>query len=356
MKRVTLTFILLAAMLALWATTNQHVQGSINASNGQEVTPPDGIEQHTYTLTAQSMFWGEAEDYSADVQVAFDGTDVYIQGLSNWLPDAWVKGQLKDNGSTIMFPSAYLGSKLVYGEIEMEFTFNGATFQYDADAGTLTSAEGYTTTSVYDLYGDTQEEDGDVLINVVITKAVEVAATPAAPQIQKFFYNDPYGYELNLNIPLEDVDGNTIFASKLSYQIFKRKDGVESPLVLKAEKYEYAQQDLSIIPYLYTDNWEVTKGGETVFIYEDDIEAWDAIGVKTIYTAAGQTNESSITWKNNDWSTSNSISTATDNANGKCVVRFDVSGCRVLTQPKGIVIEQTRQPGGSKITRKIMMK
>ena len=291
--------------------TNYSEVGWYNVGENEkvEITLPEGVTTDTYTLTALDLQFGEewAEDYSADVQVGFDGNDVYIQGLSKWIPEAWVKGTLSDDGATATFPKHFLGLFTGWG-IDMEFTFNGATFDYDAETSTFTSTEGYTSTSAYDIDGEHAEEDGDVFGNVVITKANEVAATPAAPEILNFALNEGYGYELNLYIPLEDVDGNPIFASKLSYQLFSMVGDEVNPIVLEADRYEFATEDMTIIPYLYTDYWEVTQGGETVFIYADGIENWKAIGAKTIYTGGGETHESPITWFETD---SSGISTIT---------------------------------------------
>ena len=66
------------------------------------ITPPEGMETNTYTLTATDLQFGEEwpEDYSADVKVGFDGSDVYIQGLSKWITDApeALPGQLRCMG------------------------------------------------------------------------------------------------------------------------------------------------------------------------------------------------------------------------------------------------------------------
>lgn len=261
------------------------------------VTPPADLETETYTLTAQDLLLGEewAEDYTAEVQVGFYGNNVYIQGLSKWIPEAWVKGSFLRDENTVVFPKHFMGNFTAW-DIDMEITFNGATFGYDPETDTFTSPEGYTSTSTYELDGETYSEDADVFGDVIITHATETPATPAAPEILSFALNEGYGYLLKLYIPLEDVDGNPIFASKLSYEIYKRVNGEESPVTLEADLYEYATEDLTIIPYLYTDYWEVIQGGESVYVHADGIENWQAIGVKSIYTGGGETHESPITW------------------------------------------------------------
>lgn len=262
-----------------------------------EVTLPEGVETFTYSLTAQDLQFGAdyPEDYSADVRVGFDGSDVYIQGLSKWLPEAWLKGTMDSKDNTVTFPKHFVGYFTAWG-IDMKIVFNGATFNYNPETDTFTSAEGYTSTSTYELEGEEYQEDADVFTDVVITRAADVAAVPAAPEILDFYLNGDFGYELFMNIPLEDVDGNPIFASMLSYQLFKKVNGEVSPIVLEADLYEYATEDMTIIPYLYTDYWEVMQGGETVYVHADGIDTWEAIGAKTIYTGGGETNESPITW------------------------------------------------------------
>lgn len=261
-----------------------------------EITPPEGLETATYTLTATDLQFGEdyPEEYKAEVQVGFAGNDVYIQGLSKWITTAWVKGTIADDG-TVTFPKHFLGYFDAWG-IDMEIVFNGSVMTYDPETDTFTTADGYTSTSTYQLEGETYEEPADVMTNVIITRAEDNPATPAAPQILSFALNEGYGYMLEMNIPLEDVDGNPIFASQLSYQLFSRIGDQVSPITLEASRYEYATEDLTVIPYLYTDYWEVMQGGETVYVHADGIETWEAIGAKTIYTGGGETNESPITW------------------------------------------------------------
>ena len=261
-----------------------------------EITPPEGLETATYTLTATDLQFGEdyPEEYKAEVQVGFAGNDVYIQGLSKWITTGWVKGTIADDG-TVTFPKHFLGYFDAWG-IDMEIVFNGSVMTYDPETDTFTTADGYTSTSTYQLEGETYEEPADVMTNVIITRAEDNPATPAAPQILNFALNEGYGYMLEMNIPLEDVDGNPIFASQLSYQLFSRIGDQVSPITLEASRYEYATEDLTVIPYLYTDYWEVMQGGETVYVHADGIEDWEAIGAKTIYTGGGETNESPITW------------------------------------------------------------
>lgn len=71
---------------------------SRQGSNG--VTPPDGAEFDRW------IFHDPYED--AMINVAFQGNDIYIQGIDRGVKDAWVKGKIADGKVTI--PSGtYLG-------------------------------------------------------------------------------------------------------------------------------------------------------------------------------------------------------------------------------------------------------
>lgn len=299
--------------------------GWYDVEGNSPITPPEDLETAIYTMTAQDLQFGEEwpEDYTAEVKVGFYGSDVYIQGISKWIPEAWIKGTVSRDNMTVEFPQHFLGNFSAW-DIDMEIVFNGATFAYNPETDTFTSPEGFTSTSTYELEGETYSEDADVFRDVVITRASDAPATPAAPQILDFSLNGSYGYLLELYIPLEDVEGNPIFASKLSYEIFKMIDGVESPVTLEAQYYEYATEDMTIIPYLYTDYWEVMQGGEAVYVHADGVENWDAIGVKSIYTGGGETHESPITWHE----IMTGISTINADAN-QATEYYDLMGRRV---------------------------
>ena len=77
------------------------------------------------------------------IQYAFVGTDVYVQGLSNYFPEAWLKGTLNTETGLVSFPSGqfvgknYLGNLYVHGSEDMT-TPCDIVFKYDAETGTLT--------------------------------------------------------------------------------------------------------------------------------------------------------------------------------------------------------------------------
>lgn len=65
------------------------------------ITPPETATVETYyTISGNFYIYGNQqwEDATADmptINVAFDGSDIYIQGLAFWFKEAWIKDLLK---------------------------------------------------------------------------------------------------------------------------------------------------------------------------------------------------------------------------------------------------------------------
>ncbi len=68
---------------------------------------PEGLETETYSMMGFSYYtFGQVKH---DVQVGFDGNDVYVKGLFEQAPDTWVKGV--KNGENVTFAQGqYIGS------------------------------------------------------------------------------------------------------------------------------------------------------------------------------------------------------------------------------------------------------
>jgi len=272
MKKFTFLMIGLAALLS---------QPVVNAQ--EVVTPPEGIAPAMYVFTGHDTYVNR--DKTFEVQIVMDNDQVYIQGLSEYYTAGWVKGTLADAVLTI--PSMYMGTFNFWGD-DYPLDFDGATFTYDEDANTFTAPDGYTTS--------VEGEVLDEFNNVVLTGAVAEAATPATPEITAFT-SDDYGYYVTMNIPVQDVDGNDLYASLLSYVMYYQKGDQVYTYELTQDKYEFQEvESMTEVPYNYTDNYDVDEGGKQVYIYADDIDEWTAFGVKSIYRAGGEANESPIFW------------------------------------------------------------
>lgn len=137
------------------ATTVKKARKASAWSNTELVEAPAGLETEEYFITAMSFAAYSQVKYSA--QVGIDGNDMYIQGLFEQTPNAWVKGTI--DGDKVVFPvGQYMGNVHVddyyTGESVGDFdtwlaytadfqSYTDLTLSYNAQTGTLEdTAEG----------------------------------------------------------------------------------------------------------------------------------------------------------------------------------------------------------------------
>lgn len=293
MKR--LTFLLLLALCVLTATAQT------------TVTPPDGLETAPYGLKAQSFNYGTYTPVVLPLNVAVQGNDVYIQGLCEYLRDAWVKGTRE--GNKVTFPAGqYFGTTTGADYTEYPLYFGGcdaswATTEDDMnmiDVVMDIDAAGTMTTSTWILVNSAPSNVYPyvVLTSNTIVPIADKAATPATPSVASFLAytaeNEFAG--VGLNIPVCDVDGNPIMASKLSYAIYTDIEKDIQPLVITANDETLADPNMTVIPFTYTDNYNIEYGGYAVYWWYSDTKSLNRIGVQSIYTGGGEERKSEISW------------------------------------------------------------
>ena len=64
------------------------------------MTPPDDLNIETYYLNTAVNDGVEWEPYFSVVKVGFDGEDMWLQGITDLLPEAWIKGHVEGNAVT----------------------------------------------------------------------------------------------------------------------------------------------------------------------------------------------------------------------------------------------------------------
>ena len=259
------------------------------------VTPPAGLVTEEWTFNYNDYSSGEAKSFP--VNIGFDGNDVYIQGLGSavvsGMASAWVKGTRSGNTITVA-TDQFMGT---YAN-QYDFYFVGYNGSVSDVTFTMNAAENEMTTSHYILLTSAASSLSGYVIftDVVITKVLETPATPADPEAEEFVENQ-YGHYFTFSIPTVGTEGETLLTAKLYYQIYKDIEGEVAPFTLSADLYEKLDEDMSIIPYSFTDEWDIYPGATTqVYIYSDDLDSWNKIGVKAIYDGGGESHESEIVW------------------------------------------------------------
>ena len=253
----------------------------------EPVVVPADLVAEEYSLVASD---NEGKAVSGSVMVGFQGNDVFFQGFSTYLPEAWVKGTLSADGTTVTVdPDQFLGT---YSEVyDMFFNYKGypLTFTYDAEAGR------FVTENVIRI--DNSQYWFEYYADAVLTKVVEMAAMPANPSISGVVCAESGDYML-FDVPAVDVNGNGLLTSKLSFQFFVEDSiGINQSevkeLVFTRDLYTKLAEDMTVIPYGFTDGYD---------FYNDAIylnmpyDSWYKIGIKSVYTGGGETNETEIQW------------------------------------------------------------
>jgi len=329
---------------------------SLVLTKGKYVAPevvelPEGAVVEDWQYEAYDNYYQET--VTRPSQVAFVGNEVYVNAITEVLPEAWIKGTL-DGDKVTFAANQYLGHyESSYGSLDLFFNPEAdVVFGYDAEAGKLTAAEYVTFTGSYNY---------DEMSDVVITKVPETAAVPAIPTINEVEIAT-YSY-MGATIPATSVDGEALAASKLYYMILveKAKDQSE-PFVLKAENYTPYEEDMTEIPYMFNDaeNYYIQAYGDEHYVYlltdAEEIDTWYRLGVKSIYYGGGEVNESEIAWYTiKEYPTSvTGISEIAAEDEGS--VYYDAMGRRTNSQAKGLLLKQVRMADGSVKTVKIARK
>ena len=341
MKKITLLILAgLVAMIAQAGVINsdkaaklQNAKANVTVkAEGDIVTPPAGAEQMLYNFQGHDTYIDQ--DKTFEVFVVIDNNDIYVKGFSEYLTEGWVKGTIADGVAT--FPAAFMGVFEFWGDA-YDLDFDGAVFTVSDDASELFAADGYTTSA-----------DGEVLdefINVTLTKAQPEIATPATPTITEFTEDD-YGHYVKMTIPAKDVDGNDLFAALLSYQLLVDRNGEQSVYEFTTDDYLFLEENMTVVPYNFTDYYDIDVAGKQVYIYGDDIDEWNAIGVKSIYTVGDksrETRESEIFWYQLKPTAINGISTN----NVVETNYYDLQGRKVDASATGLLIKQMRMQDGT---------
>ena len=303
----------------------------------QPVTPPADLETEVYSL--------EHDNTGHFVSVGFDGSDVYIQGISeSRVADAWIKGTLK--GNQITFPLQYAGIYSTY----MLF-FNAAMGEYMKGAdgywdwyyswtdGSITFAfdpktrSFKTDMSMMVTNSDTDMGKGEIFHAPVFRPFKERPATPADPEIT--FHQDMGNFTiLALSVPLQDTEGNFLDPTKLSYKLYLSDD---EPYILYPDEYKYLTQELEEVPYIFTD--ETREAYSRSYIYEKASYLYlfqkglDQLGIQSIYRGGGEEHRSKIVYR--DMTHISGVATTT-----VPVENFDISGRHVTDSHRGLTISR----------------
>ena len=264
----------------------------------EAVTPPEGLTTTDYQFTAKELTYEEDEetgeynevytDYSEFVKIGFDGNDLYIQGICQELPEAWVKGTVE--GNIAIIPACqYIGTYVddtwsAWGIIESNEHFITSLGDEGFDAivldieqnGKRLVARNY----IIDNEDNIELNPWHIYDEGVFGEFNEKEAKPADPEITSVTVYSSYT-RVALDIPTVDINGEAMNTNKLFYRIFTDVEKDIQPFVFTTDLYDL-EDDLVEVPYNLDDDYDFYKGGNPVYL-NGDCSAFNRIGVQTVY-------------------------------------------------------------------------
>jgi len=331
----------------------------------QVLTPveaPAGLTTETYSIVASSLAYGHdgvaMSNVSWNVQLGFSGSDVYVQGLCRDLPEAWVKGTKDASDGSLTFASGqFLGR--TYYNLFFAAAMPGAGYPTLADEVMFIEQNGSYVASGNYLAVNTSTTDMapmELFAGVRLTKPAEGLLKPAAPGMTAFQPYDEeggFGY-IALDMQALSADGKPLLESGLSYRFLHETNGQQTVYTFKKSDYRGLSDDLTDIPYTFTDQRDIFRAGVRVYFY-DDWAAVEKIGMQAVYTVGAEKMESDVTWF--DAKAYQEALGISDVAARPVSVSYrDLQGRPLTEGAKGLVLKTTRMSNGTVQTVKMLRK
>ena len=315
-----------------------------NLANALPVVAPEGLETEVYNFTASALEGNktEAEDYTYQTAIGFDGNDVYIKGLSENTEEMWIKGTKNEAGKYVIPANQYIGQLGIWG-----YTFDYFLAAKDAEGNAVdivlnydTDKKQFTTDQTVVLNGAVGEWDPyQTFTEVKFTKFVEIATTPVASSIESVDFAGTYP-KIYCSIPVVGTNGDALNLKKLFYTIWIEKEGTQAPYTFTTALYSQDfTEDVKEVPYKH-DGYDIYTGGSIVYFEEsaEELASWTNIGIQSIYYGGGECNKSAVAWYNNGATGISNVK-----ADNQKAVIYNMAGQRVDSARKGIYIVNGRK-------------
>ena len=288
----------------------------------------------------------------------------YVKGLAEIMPEAVIKAQIEGDKARVG-TNQFLGvdqkySTLVYLK-PCSFTIetdewgwstiytdevDEMVMDYDAEASRFANDE----LGLLINAGKMAVLSHEQYLRPTFYKFEEKAATPASPEwLQYYPYTETeyssWGYA-GFNIFTSDVDDNYILPEKLFYTCYLD----ETPLVFSPEDYPELEEDMTVIPYGFS-NYDIVASGAIHYIYFHTGD-FDKFGVQTIYRGGGEEKRSPIIY----YSESGIDEAVAGNAVVVETSYYDLAGRKHQGLNRGLNIVVMKYSDGTVKSTKVMVK
>ena len=239
-----------------------------------------------------SMSYVDSYGYASGkmVKVGKMDHDIYVQGFSSLVPDGVMKGHIGAYNDMVSFESNQyigIGNSLFLNMAGIDADYNlldEIVFDYDGSSHTMTTNDNLAVIAGLDIH---EEYD-----HPVIAPYFEHAAIPANPEVIDFVDQgslEGYNYG-SFHVPTVDDEGLFIDPNHLYYRIYVDDDEL---FTFGPDEYPYVTEEMTDVPYFYTDGYDFGEGGATVYFYET---AFQRIGIQSIFRGGGEEHVSEIVY------------------------------------------------------------
>ncbi|MBQ9556566.1 MAG: dockerin type I repeat-containing protein [Muribaculaceae bacterium] len=200
-----------------WLQAGDYASVYIPAAE-QPLFPPEDLVTESFYLTTANNDGAEWEALNTTVRMGFDGDNVWLQGISKYLPSAWIHGTR--DGNTITFPDGQLlGSfeTLLYFKAAEFNPLNGNTTQKDL----VLTYDGVDTYTTYDYVFITTDKNNLSFVNyyqgLTLSKHPDaVIEIPQGMRTEQYYYQFTTSYDGNSNVEDESIvivgfDGDDVY-------------------------------------------------------------------------------------------------------------------------------------------------
>ena len=342
-----------------------------------KVEVPEDLVAEPYLFTSTYIYF-EVDDnnqtqtiqepWQEPVKVGLHGDDLYIQGLAGNVPDGWCKATKNGDGQYVVPAGQYLGDYDVLGwgayiyphylaAIDRSYNLIDVVFNSDPSYGTVTSNQTLVMNRKENVY-----EPYSFYRTVTLKKVIEREATPANPEFTFQGSSSSTGasqyYTADIFVPLLDTEGRPMLADKLAYQFFCTKDGQDQPVVFLASKYRNLKEDISELPYGFSDGFDFSN--YTIYFESlgiDELKSWKRLGLQSIYRGLGKEHRSDIVWYDLSrfWDPSGIESVGLQPTDGNCQY-YDLQGRPVGDDTRGLVLRRSVNADGTVSVKKFIRK
>lgn len=226
-------------------------------------------------------------DYKRVVDVARQGSDIYINGLSFDSPEDYVKGTVEDDEAIFESGQPLFNNPSFWLRLDGA-NANGTSYVGTTDFSFDIAADGSMTLNQDALCEKYMFDGGnyDIITKVKLTKyAGDVAATPATPQYLKCV-NSSYGLQTTFVLPLTDENGAELNPDNLYYRIYI--DG--EVYTFNPADYQGVDEAMSLVPCYYYNSYtfnEVYRNRYKLFYFSDTSSNWKKMEVESVYVVDG---------------------------------------------------------------------